>query len=211
MPGPIWGWDVTARRYRSIGTGRFMARQAVLGYVDQAVEGTRVVTDKLAGFVYDGSVSPKDFGELLRKELKSVYLQEYLLGRGGRGRMTQADYGRVGGILREQYKWIPGFVKDLESGQYSEEYIASRAGMYVRSARESWGRAHEVNAKEMEMDQEHWNLGATEHCPSCLEFAGMDWQPVGTFPMPGDGTSTECKTNCACNKSYRNEGTRAQY
>jgi len=52
------------------------------------------------------------------------------------------------------------------------------------------------------MNEEAWELGTAEHCGDCVAFASEGWQPLGTFPFPGDG-STQCMTNCQCSKIYR--------
>jgi hypothetical protein len=46
-------------------------------------------------------------------------------------------------------------------------------------------------------------LGAADHCRSCLEYAGMGWQPIGTLPEIGD---SECNMNCKCEFEYRKAG-----
>lgn len=201
-----WGWDPGAKRYRDTETGRFMPRGTVLDYVQESINGTSVATDLLAQYVADGTTSPADFTDLFREEIKGEYIRQYLLGRGGREQMTQADWGSIGGMLKEQYSHLPDFQAALESGELSEAQIAARAQMYVRSSREAYERAHERNAEDLGLSEEKWVLGEAEHCEDCLEYAGMDWQPVGTFPTPGDG-STRCKTNCQCHKLWRNPET----
>ncbi len=97
------------------------------------------------------------------------------------------------------------FVKPLP-----EEQIRARVGMYVNSAREGYERAHERNAKALGMTEEKWELGEAEHCDDCVAYAAQGWQPIGTFPNPGDG-STQCLTNCKCHVIYQNPETGARY
>lgn len=210
MPAPRWGWDRNSQRYRDLATGRYMPRQQVLDYVGALIDGRKVVTDRLAQFVATGSINPKDFGETLKGELKRQYVNEYMLGRGGRHQMTQRDWGSIGGMLKEQYKYIPGFVDDLTNKELTEEYIAARAGMYVNSSREAFERAHNRNAEDLGMTEEKWVLGETEHCGDCIAFEAQGWQPMGTFPPPGSG-ATACLTNCGCLLLHRNPETGAQY
>jgi hypothetical protein len=205
-----WGWDRNAKRYRDTDSGRFMPRADVLNLVQRSVDASGVAADQLASFVAGGNLSPADFAALFREEIKREYIRQYLLGIGGRQQMTAADWGSIGGMLREQYGHLPGFVDAIASGELSEAQIMARARMYINSAREAYERAHARNAEALGMTEESWNLGAAEHCPDCLAFAAMGWQPIGTFPEPGAG-ATVCLTNCQCTKSYRNPDTGAMY
>lgn len=203
-----WAWDPRPKvlRYRDIETGRFLPRGEVLNYVDASIDASGIAGNLLGGYVYDGTLSPADFRALFREELKGEYTREYLLGIGGREQMTQADWGRIGGMLKEQYGHLDDFIAELEAGNLTPEQIAARINMYVNSSRESFERAHYQVAGKAGCDEELWGLGASEHCPDCLEFAGMGWQPLKTFPYPGQG-QTQCLTNCQCTVSYRNSTT----
>lgn len=203
---PTWGWDAVSKRYRDIETGHYMPRTQVLGYVDQSLKASTVASSQLAGFVGDKALAPKDFATFFRDELKKEYIRQYTLGIGGREQMTHSDWGKVGAMLQEQYKYLRNFEKDLATKELTPEQIASRSEMYVNSAREAFETAHAKNAKALGLGEEAWILGMAEHCDKCLEYAGMGWQPVGTFPTPGAG-ATPCLTNCQCHKAYRDPET----
>ena len=206
-----WAWDQAVRRYRDLDTGRYLPREAILGYVQRSLDASGNAMDDLAGFIGQQQLSPADFGLLAKEELKQEYIRQYLLGIGGREQMKPADWGSVGGMLKEQYRYFNDFLREVEAGNLSEAQIRSRLRMYTNSAREAYERAHMKNAKALGMDEEQWILDAeAEHCDDCVMYAGMGWQPIGTFPQPGDG-STQCLTNCACGKSYRNSKSGESY
>ncbi len=202
----MWGWDATLKRYRDSDTGRFMPRTTVLGFVSESIRTADIASDQIITFMADGLLSPDDFAGAFRQELKEEYIRQYLLGIGGRTQMTPADWGSIGGMLKEQYGHLDGFVDDLRGGELSEEQIRARAEMYVNSAREAYETAHSRNAEKLGLTEESWSLGASEHCDDCLAYAAQGWQPLGTFPTPGSG-ATQCMTNCACHKTYRNPAT----
>ena len=205
-----WGWDPTAKRYRDLDTGRFMLRSEVLAWVEESLDASTVATDQLAQFVIDGVVSPADFGLLMRQELKEEYIRQYLLGIGGRAQMTPADWGSIGGMLADQYRYLDRFVDEIATGELPPGSLLLRVRMYVNSAREAYERAHLKNANALGMVEENWVLGDAEHCSDCVAFAGMGWQPIGTFPFPGEG-ATECLTNCKCHKIYRDPASGRMY
>ena len=197
-----WAWDPVAKRYRDLDTGRFMLLSEVMDWAEASLDASAVATDQLAQFVIDKVLSPTDFGLLMRQELKEEYIRQYLLGIGGREQMTPADWGSIGGMLREQYRYLDAFVAEIAAGELAPGSILLRVRMYANSAREAYERAHLKNANALGMLEELWVLGDAEHCDDCITYSEMGWEPIGSFPFPGDG-STECLTNCKCHKVYR--------
>jgi len=201
----MWKWNPAVARYQDIETGRFIAKAKVLGYCKDPALATGTATDALATMVTDGLLGPAEWRIAFRAEIKREYIRQYVLGKGGLEQMTQVDWGSIGGMLKEQYGWIPGFEEQLLD--MTEDQIAARSRMYINSGREGYERARARVADEHGYDEEIWIIDpGAENCQDCLDFAGMGWQPVGTFPFPGDG-STACLTNCKCSKSYRNTET----
>jgi hypothetical protein len=208
-----WFWNPTAHRYQWLnGSARFLARATVLEWVETLLSGSASASDTLADLVAGSLLAPSDWFAAMRQEIKDVYIQEYLLGIGGRGRMTQADWGSVGGMIAEQYRWLNGFYDEILAGNLTEAQIAARARMYINSANEAYERAFGRLAVKAGMDEESWNLGPvkTEHCDDCLGYENEGWQEIGYFPTPGDG-STICLTNCQCHKEYRNSATGEEF
>lgn len=199
-------WNATAHRYQS-DNGRFVKRDQVLQWVQQSLTSASSVTDVLGSMVANGQLSSADWKKVMRDEIKGEYIRQYLLGNGGRNTMTKSDWGRVGGMLAEQYKYLDGFAKEIGAGGMAEGYIQSRSAMYINSAREAYERAHAGVAGKWGADEESWSVNtALENCVDCLGYADEGWQPLGHFPMPGEGAS-RCLTNCGCVKEYRKSST----
>jgi hypothetical protein len=107
----------------------------------------------------------------IRQALKDSYIQSYLFGLGGQQQLTQRDYGSIGGMLADQYKYLNSFAAEIAAGNLTPGQIRARIAMYARSAREAYERA---NARA-------WGI------------------PDGALPaIPGDGSSCEGLTRCAC-------------
>ena len=164
----MWKWNSEARRYYNDETGQFMPRDTVLGYVQGSLDATASVTDTLATLAGEGRLSPADWRHLMREEIKREYIRQYVLGIGGREQMGFEDWGRVGGMLTDQYRYLEGFYNEILTGQLSEAQISARAQMYITSARESYERAN-----------------------------AQAWGAPPLPAYPGDG-STACLTNCNC-------------
>jgi len=205
-----WAGDTTAQRYRDQETGRFLSWSTVRGYVDDSLAASGNAMDTLGAFVSAGQLAPADWNTLVREELKQEYVRQYLLGIGGREQMTAANWGSIGGMLADQYRYLDGFAAEIAAGDLSQAQIQARLRMYVNSAREAYERAHQRAAQKAGYDEERWVLGVAEHCDDCLAYEAMGWQPIGTFPLPGSG-ATRCLTNCACHLEYRKSGTGEAY
>lgn len=204
-----WAWNAKAGRYYSTKTGRFLTNAKALEYVQASADATVAATDILAGYVSEGTMSPSGWMTMMRDEIKHQYIRQYELGIGGRGRMLAADWGSVGGMVGEQYKYLDGFAVDLAN--LSEGQIRARSRMYINSAREAYERAHGRVAEGLGFDEIAWiENPAAESCPDCDAFAEMGWQLVADNPyggaIPASGM-TECLSNCKCGLDYRNSET----
>jgi len=210
----MYYWDELVGRYRGK-DGRFVGRDTVYAYVNQSLNISSNVSQALSSWVYDGNISVNDWKLAMRAEIKDEYIRQYLSFAGGRYNMTQADWGSIGGMLKEQYKYLDGFANDIASGDMTEAQIAARAQMYINSAREGRERAREKSALKADYDEVYWEVnGALENCGGCIEFNQMSWQLIEDNPYkeayPGSG-DTVCLTNCGCQLVYKNSKTDKEY
>ena len=140
----------------------------------------------------------------MRQQIKETYSNEYMLARGGRNNMTQADWGRVGAMVKRQYRYADGFARDIDAGKVSGGQIRTRARMYVDSATQAFERAkteslglpvlpaypgdgqtvcrancqcHWEIADVGDHWEATWQLGVAEHCPDCVQNAEQ-WAPL---------------------------------
>ena len=166
----MWKWNSRARRYYNDETGQFMPRAKVLGYVQQSIDAGGLVTDTLGNLVMEARLSPLDWRHMMREEIKREYIAQYLLGIGGRDQMTFEDWGRLGGMLKEQYGHLDKFYDQIVAGKLSDAQVGARSRMYSASAREAFERAN-----------------------------GQAWGDPPLPAYPGDGKVCAGLTNCACN------------
>lgn len=194
-------------RYRDSMSKRFVPRARIMEYVDRIMQSGRSASDVLAQLVTERVISPRDFGERMRAELRATYIQQYVLGRGGRELMQPADWGRVGSLLREQYQYLKGFVVDLEHGTLTEGQVRARANLYFQRSREAYeianayayglprlpaypgdlsteckGGCHchwEIQKLNEQGDADcYWRIDPqVENCPTC-ELRGQEWAPL---------------------------------
>lgn len=170
---PEWIWLDEWKRYRDLETGEWLAGTRAREWARLAAAASGDATGMMATMVNEGQLNVSDWTLLMRDEIKDAYVQEYVLGRGGLDQMTQRDWGSIGGMLREQYRYLDNFAHQVADGEVSPGRIAQRAKMYAHSAREAYYRAHE-------------------------RALGMPPLP----DRPGSG-NTICMTNCQCDWDIR--------
>lgn len=163
-----WIWEENTSRYRDADTGRFLSGSDVRDLSSESIRITGVGTDGLANALAGGQLNVNDWETLMRENIKDEYIQEYILGRGGLEQMTPQDWGSIGGMLADQYRFLGPFAQEIAAGQLSEAQIAQRSRMYINSAREGASRAN-----------------ARAH----------GWPPLPDHPASG---TTICMTNDMC-------------
>lgn len=156
--------------------------------------------DQLSRAYADGTLTAGEWHDGARQRLREAYIAAYLLGRGGLGRMTDADYARIAALVQGQDRFLLGFLGALPG--LSEAQIAVRLRQYANSVQQAYWTALDEEKSEAGLTEELWRRTADESCVDCIEFEGMGWKPIGTFPEPGSG-ETECLSNCKCYKAYR--------
>jgi hypothetical protein len=172
MPTP-WVWEKGLRRYRDTETGRFIGAKGMVDLRDRFVAAQKGRTAELAARLTSGEIDSAQWVKEMRQVVKETYIDQYVMAKGGRGQLTQADYGRIGAMVKEQYKFLQGFERDILNGKVKAGQIAVRAGLYVDSSTQSFERSRS-------------------------ESMG-----VPTLPQyPGDG-ATVCRTNCKCHWEIR--------
>lgn len=202
----MWTWLTKLGRYLNEQLGKLLGRQETLDKVNGLQGAPKAVVDQLGRWVASGQIDAAAWEAQMREQIKYAYINEYLLGRGGINAMTQADWGSIGGMLKEQYGHLAEMAKLIAEGKLSEAQILARSRMYINSSREAFERAKKRVAKLLNLTEEMWVLNPqAENCEDCQYYATQGWKPVSEkfYPVPGDG-STQCLTNCQCHKLYRN-------
>jgi len=203
MPSP-WQWDDRAKRYRDTSTGRFITQHKAVTLRDYYIEAKKGEMDSLTRRLVDKQINLQQWTLEMRNQVKDTFINEYMLARGGRQNMTQADWGRVGAMLKKQYNFAEGFAKDIDAGKVSAGQIQTRARMYVDSATQAFERAKSESlglpplpaypgdgqticrancqcSWDIVDAEDHWEatwmLGIAEHCPDCMTNAEQ-WAPL---------------------------------
>ena len=198
--------------YRDTVTGQAISRANVGEQVDVMISVSGDVTLPLSEMVDSGGISAQSWKDAMRQEIKDNYIDQYLVGIGGRDQMTQEDWGSVGGMIADQYRYLDGFYDQVASGELSQGQIYARSRMYLNSSREAYERAQGRAALTRGFTQHGWfNSPVADTCDDCKTLQAQGWIPIdqafvspstGEEALPGSG-ATICLTNCSCHTQYR--------
>jgi len=174
--GPLrWVWDRLKTAFRKLrGERTEKLRRTTPAQRDRVIAQAlqKGVTDDLVADLFARRISHQEWTFRARQRIKETFIAEYMLGRGGRAAMTQADWGRVGAMLKTQYQFLQRFEQDLIDGKLTEAQARVRLRMYLNDSRQAYERA-------------------------LSEAMGVPRLPA----YPGDG-QTRCKANCQCHWAY---------
>lgn len=106
------------------------SKQALL---DLRIEMLKDELDALSEKVFSGDISIGQFQEDFKALIKGGRTSAAAIGKGGWDQMGPRDWGRLGTPLREEYKFLKGFVEMIEQNKatISLQYIKNRARMYA--------------------------------------------------------------------------------
>jgi len=178
---------------------RFVARAEVMRLLEAQVNAKQQLIQELTQAALDGRIAPAVWQTQVSTELKRLYLQNRALGAGGWDRLTQADFGHIGGRLQSEYRHLAGFAQAIADGTVSPAQAMNRINMYLGNARrEYWlaERDHRRPSSPSKVIIERRVLGVAEHCDDCIMYNKQGWQLQGVLPPPT--VNSECGGNCRC-------------
>lgn len=209
----MWTWDPASRRYRAsldgaeaLGQkpGTFVGQAKMLTLRDEFIDARKGHTNDLANQLATGAINLNQWTVAMRQEIKDNFICQYTLAHGGRNTLTQADYGRLGQMIKGQYQYLDNFAADIASGKFTEQALAARARMYIEASSHAFERGKVLQTgmpdlpaypgdgntrclsnckcswqiKETDTAWEAtWTLGLAEHCDDCISNAGR-WNPL---------------------------------
>lgn len=179
--------------------GRFVAQAELWRLSEKSIASTTTELREAAL-----NLPPAEFDKLAKRLIKLEVCKQYTLGIGGKDGLTQVDYGVMGGVIADQYRYFDKMMAEYEAGNISPQEVARRIAMYVNSTREAFNRAlvrarglpnlefypgdgsclGKTNCKcTLEMHfrnnrhEVYWVLGVSEHCGVCEDRA-HEWSPL---------------------------------
>lgn len=195
-------WKPNVGRYFDLGKKAYLAESKV-GSLVNAYQEQRVIP-YLAGRterMLEGRLSLGKWQRQVAAELRDAYRVQLLAGRGGRAAATPSDWGRLGAMLKREYKALDNFAAQIKAGMLSEAEIKARITLYGKGTTSAFEVGRRAAKEEAGYAYMRRRTTSGEVCVDCVGYAAQGWQPMGTLPPPG--VDSVCGHNCRCKVEYR--------
>lgn len=206
-----WRYNRKTRQYESE-DGIILSHPQMVSLRDTFSASRKDATVTHSKTMTGGEITLQQWESLMRGELRTAFVDMFVLGRGGRKMMTYSDWGVVGNQLRTQYRYLSGFAQEVATGTMSEAEIANRATLYMEASTQAYERGYArafglptlsqvpgdgrtqcgVRCKcQLEITEDEtnwyvkWILGPVKkkHCDDCDRLS-RQWNPL-TLPKAG--------------------------
>jgi hypothetical protein len=180
--------------------GRAVSAKAVRGQLDRALDGIGKSMRALSESYRSGAISLAEWQTGMMQGVKDAHLIAGAMERGGWAQMTQADFGRVGQIVKGEYAYLRNFADEVAGGLPLDGRFTRRADMYAQAARSTYYNFTEREAERRGFAEERNVLEPGDNCEGCLEETDRGWVALGELVPVGGRT---CLTGCRCSIEYR--------
>jgi len=193
-------FDKNRNRYRAP-NGRFISPQKIRTEIDAVIETSEKRMRTAARNFNDGKINLPAFQIEMRDLLKSTHIIAGTIATGGKAQMLAKDWGEVGRGLKEQYKFLNNFARQISQGRVSAAQIENRARSYAASGRVAYERKVMImQTDNAETKLARRVLSVAEHCQPCVSWARKGFVAIETLPPLG---SLTCRSHCRCRFEYQ--------
>lgn len=190
-------------------TKRFkgVSHLTVRGEIDRLTEHVAKEAARLAASYKSKSLSLIEFETGMRELLKSAHIIAASVGKGGRARMTQTDWGRVGAKIKWQNGYLSKFARKIERGAVSDIATVSRARSYASSIYMSYARTYRESQTEFVQEGKNPALvrlvtNSQEGCQECADDEARGWVSVDDM---GELGTRLCGDFCKCDLEFQDD------
>lgn len=195
-----YDWSGAVARFRDPDTGRWITRVQVRAWLDKFIAASQANIQDASTSYREGTIALDAWQAIIRDEIKDSHLMAEALARGGWNQLTQADFGRVGQRVREQYKYLGAFTEQMRSGDARlDGAFLARAKMYSASARSAFYQSQSAVLADAGYTKERSLLHPAEHCADCVNESERGWVPIGELIPIGE---RQCLNNDRCTVEY---------
>lgn len=177
--------------------GKVISRAATRAKIDKLTAHISKEAAKIGDRYSKGRIGIAGFESEMRTLLKSAHIISASVGRGGRDRMTQSDWAKVGNRLKKEYSYLSLFSRKLQRGTLSKAYTANRAKLYASSVVMSYHETVHKEATQNSVSDVKVRLvqNSKEGCVECNADAARGW--VNVEDLDEIGTRI-CQNFCLC-------------
>jgi hypothetical protein len=196
-----FAYSPSALRYRDLKSGRFVKPEVVRAAVDTVIDTETQRIRAISQQLVNGEINLAEWQIQMSTRLKQLHVAMGLAASGGVNGADPATLGYIGSQIKEQYKFLRKFAKQIKNGtQKLDGSLVARAALYAQSARGTFEDTVRRASKDIGNQLERRVLAPADHCETCLQQASLSWQPIGTLNRIGDSL---CRSNCHCTFQFK--------
>jgi hypothetical protein len=202
---PQYLWNEAAHSYIDRETGRPVSWQVIRDELESVIDASSQTMRAVSQQLRDDDIDLTEWQTQMMQLISITILAGAAMQRGGWQQMTQADFGRVGQIVRNEYGFLRDFAEQIASGEQKlDGTLARRASLYGQQGRPTYLIFWDSTAAQRGFDEERSILQPAEHCTECVSEAAKGFQPIGQMIPIG---SRICRSNDKCIVEFRNSQT----
>jgi hypothetical protein len=196
---PDFRFSSSTGHYRDV-DGRLVSFRSVRDAVDRTVD---LASDRLAALaerLRAGSITLADWQRESMLVIKDVHVATGMAAHGGLAAMDQATWGAIGHRVRDEYAYLRGMARQIESGQQPlDGRLVARARLYGQAGRVTFSVITARDQRARGATFERSILSSAEHCEDCRNQASLGWVAIGTLIPLG---ARACRSNDRCRIEY---------
>lgn len=154
----------------------------------------------MADRLRSGTIGLDEWTRTMREQVKAQQIAAATVARGGEAQMSTSDYGRVGGSVANQFRYLNKFEEQIAAGLPLDGKFKQRVELYGEAARTTFEATNRDVLEEAGAGEEKNILGSADHCEECIALTLAGWQPIGRMPPPG---RRQCGNRCKCRMIFR--------
>ncbi len=208
----MYTFDTRALRFRDISSsgrrrGQFVSYATVEANRQALIRAAREAIEAETTRLMDREVSLVAWERAVQRHLKVLYGAQISLASGGMNRMTPDRWGRAGGLLAAQYRYLRRLRHQVETGEQRRDgTLLRRVRAFARSGRGAYFRQEMHEHIETGREEARSITRPGDHCspkgdrPGCVELEKRGWMPIPEMTPP---LSRACYDGCNCYLEYR--------
>ena len=194
-------YDEEAKRF--VQNGRTVTSNTLRAEIDKLTAHVAREAERIGRRYSDKRIGIAQFEREMRDLLKSGHVIAASVGRGGRSRMDQSDWGKVGARLKKEYGYLQKMSDKLARGTLAKAVTPNRAKRYANSVVMSY---HETRHKEKTPSRTEIKVrliqNSKEGCEECTADAAIGWMNVEDM---GEIGTRICGNFCLCELEFSDD------
>lgn len=175
-------YNPNTNRWVEASSGRFVSERLLRAEIEALQAAANAALEGFTKDLFAGLIDLSDWHAAVAAQLKDAHLANAMFARGGRSAMDSEVFGRVGGNLADEFRYLQRLAEGIQDGSVSEGQALYRIQQYGNATEQAYTREWAIQRKRP-------------------EWSGL---PVlNQVPRDGD---TQCRGNCNCELDEREDG-----